>query len=479
MTALKSSSADLTKQLQLQMEIAIDPGQKAQLKTQISEIAEQTDRAIELANDGLAERMKPGWQTMLDGWRNTNRLMRESSDQTMQGLITKGEDAFVNFVKTGKLSIKGLADDWIANVARTQFRQFMGGETGSKITGGLAGLVGDKPVAKVDAGLTGPTLPYGEAGAGDYSSAGMKKAFGDSTDRAVDGLTVGAKDAASGLREAATEGAALTGALDAVGKSLGGFGGDLLRAGSQLLAMAQNTGGGSGATGGGWGSLIMAGVKAWAGGSAGAADFVGPMPQANADGGIFTGAQRFAAGGAFTNQVVDRDTSFRFRDGGREKLGLMGEAGPEAIMPLSGGGAQAISADGRKLGHVPVQRGPSGRLSVVLDSILSAAAPQHRPALATAGAAPAGPGRLSAFAVGAVFGSGSSPATSQLASSASSQLKASTAASAAVKAGDLSIDASTTLNVMDLGKVQAMVSQACMGVERRIYEHLRATGAMR
>lgn len=52
-------------------------------------------------------------------------------------------------------------------------------------------------------------------------------------------------------------------------------------------------------------------------------------------------------------------------------------------------------------------------------------------------------------------------------------------AGAQAKAGDLAIDASTTLNVMDMTKVQAMVSQACANVERRIYEHLRAVGAMR
>lgn len=50
-----------------------------------------------------------------------------------------------------------------------------------------------------------------------------------------------------------------------------------------------------------------------------------------AKGGAFDGgAQRFAKGGAFTNQIVNRPTQFRFAKG----IGLMGEAGPEAIMPL-------------------------------------------------------------------------------------------------------------------------------------------------
>ena len=41
-------------------------------------------------------------------------------------------------------------------------------------------------------------------------------------------------------------------------------------------------------------------------------------------------ARAFAAGGTFTNQIVSRPTYFRHGGG----LGLMGEAGPEAVMPL-------------------------------------------------------------------------------------------------------------------------------------------------
>jgi len=53
----------------------------------------------------------------------------------------------------------------------------------------------------------------------------------------------------------------------------------------------------------------------------------------NAHGNIFdaAGIQTFARGGSFTNQVVQNPTFFRFARG----TGLMGEAGPEAIMPLT------------------------------------------------------------------------------------------------------------------------------------------------
>ncbi|MCC7096167.1 MAG: hypothetical protein IT472_03185 [Thermomonas sp.] len=68
--------------------------------------------------------------------------------------------------------------------------------------------------------------------------------------------------------------------------------------------------------------------------------------RAFAKGGVFAatlaGISAFAAGGAFTNRIVSDPTLFAFGAGGQ--FGVMGEAGPEAIMPL--------------------ERGPDGRLGV-------------------------------------------------------------------------------------------------------------------
>ncbi len=56
-----------------------------------------------------------------------------------------------------------------------------------------------------------------------------------------------------------------------------------------------------------------------------------PLP--NALGGVYStgGVHAFANGGAFTNSIVNKPTLFPFAKG----TGLMGEAGPEAIMPLT------------------------------------------------------------------------------------------------------------------------------------------------
>jgi len=47
-----------------------------------------------------------------------------------------------------------------------------------------------------------------------------------------------------------------------------------------------------------------------------------------------TGIAPFASGGTFTNQIVSTPTPFRFASGGSFKNGVMGEAGPEAVMPI-------------------------------------------------------------------------------------------------------------------------------------------------
>lgn len=82
-----------------------------------------------------------------------------------------------------------------------------------------------------------------------------------------------------------------------------------------------------------------------------------------ADGGVMPGglyetqnaaAVKFANGGAFTNTIVDRPTMFQFANGGTPGLGQMGEAGPEAIMPLSRGpdGKLGVASNG---GQQPIQ----------------------------------------------------------------------------------------------------------------------------
>jgi len=63
-------------------------------------------------------------------------------------------------------------------------------------------------------------------------------------------------------------------------------------------------------------------------------DFIGSW---FAKGGVFgsQGVRAFANGGTFTNSIVNSPTPFAFENGGAFSLGVMGEAGSEAIMPLA------------------------------------------------------------------------------------------------------------------------------------------------
>lgn len=70
---------------------------------------------------------------------------------------------------------------------------------------------------------------------------------------------------------------------------------------------------------------------------------------------MFTGTPAipaFANGGSFTNSIVDSPTLFKFAKG----TGMMGEAGPEAIMPLRRGsdGSLGVVAGGGSTGNVSV-----------------------------------------------------------------------------------------------------------------------------
>lgn len=105
---------------------------------------------------------------------------------------------------------------------------------------------------------------------------------------------------------------------------------------------------------------IMNALKGWLGGIGGGGSDGGIMSVfANADGNAFNsgGVQKFAKGGSFTNSVVDTPTLFAFANGG--KMGVMGEAGPEAILPLKRG------SDG-KLGVQMTGGGSGGKDPVVV-----------------------------------------------------------------------------------------------------------------
>ena len=86
----------------------------------------------------------------------------------------------------------------------------------------------------------------------------------------------------------------------------------------------------------------------------GALDFMGPLLMSAKGNAFSQQIKAFAKGGTFSNSIVNSPTLFRFANG----TGLMGEAGPEAIMPLTrdGQGRLGVRYEGRE---VPQSRGNS------------------------------------------------------------------------------------------------------------------------
>ena len=91
------------------------------------------------------------------------------------------------------------------------------------------------------------------------------------------------------------------------------------------------------------------------GGSTNIMNPMDPRIGVNAAGNVYnTGLQKFGQGGAFTNSIVNSPTLFKFAKG----TGLMGEAGPEAIMPLK--------RDSN--GNLGVRAGGGGNVDVVVNN---------------------------------------------------------------------------------------------------------------
>lgn len=120
--------------------------------------------------------------------------------------------------------------------------------------------------------------------------------------------------------------------------------------------------------------------------AASAASTIAANPAIFAKGGAFGVPHKFAKGGSFTNSVVSSPTLFRFANGGA--LGEMGEAGPEAIMPLKRGpdGSLGVQSHGNDNNiHVSVSVDNGGGLRAFVTNQAGAIVAQSAPVIADAG----------------------------------------------------------------------------------------------
>lgn len=75
----------------------------------------------------LTEDLKPEWQRMVEGWGDSTQLMEDMWNESVMTSLRMGEDAFVRWVQTGKLSVKELADYLIEQSIRLAFRNLVVG----------------------------------------------------------------------------------------------------------------------------------------------------------------------------------------------------------------------------------------------------------------------------------------------------------------------------------------------------------------
>lgn len=155
---LRREAGSITARLRVQIDAEPDPGQRERLEAQLRELTGATADAVAAENEALAERLKPGWRRMVEGWQDTQRLMREATDNAMQGILGSAEDAFVKFAQTGKLSVKGMVDTIIAELARVQFRQAVAGSSGQGLLNLIASFL--PGAGGGSAGASAPMLDY-------------------------------------------------------------------------------------------------------------------------------------------------------------------------------------------------------------------------------------------------------------------------------------------------------------------------------
>lgn len=95
---------------------------------------------------------------------------------------------------------------------------------------------------------------------------------------------------------------------------------------------------------------IEGGLNAWGFGSTSNQFPNGPVttPLPSAKGNVFDGVARFAKGGTFTNSIVSRPTMFAYGGAFGSQAGVMGEAGPEAVMPLKRDASGRLGVQGNQ-----------------------------------------------------------------------------------------------------------------------------------
>jgi phage-related minor tail protein len=343
---LEVEEAELRKRLDLNTRSAED---RARVEGQLADYIAQRQRQ-------LTEEFKPEWQRQLELWEDYGRRRVQVNNEVNRNFVDAGRSAFGQMFVDGKFSLDNLAQYAARTLGEQLFERLGFGRTfaqlGDIVFSGIESVVGRVAGAGEAANPSAErdVLRRMEAAAAEEIAATATSVLAKGREAVITDTATGA---------VARLGYAAEAAASRLG-TLGAGGGDA----SSLLGSLFGSGGGFFNDAGG---LEVAGSLGFAKGGA----FV--------DGVV----QRFARGGLFGRGggVLREPTVFPMARG----MGLAGEAGPEAVMPLrrtrdgrlgveTAGGAQGVQLHVEVINNAPnarprTEQRPDGGLRVIIDQV--------------------------------------------------------------------------------------------------------------
>lgn len=137
----------------------VQPDAAEAVREEIVQAEKQKADAVLLIQRRLTEDLKPEWQRMLEGWKDTTRLMREAYNEFQAGWLQTGENAWVEWVKTGQLNIASLTDFALGEAGKLVYRKTVApamAQAGDAVAG-LLGIAKPAEEAGQAAGLAAET----------------------------------------------------------------------------------------------------------------------------------------------------------------------------------------------------------------------------------------------------------------------------------------------------------------------------------
>lgn len=304
------------------------------LKAKIAEVKQETGAYFEQVYKD-SQTAEYGWNKFWNDYEENATTAAKVVEQSLTSVTKNLEDAFADVFATGTFDSKKMFNAILSDIGRLTAKMAVsdlghllfgkGQSSGKTLESVLMGKQGSKD------GGSGGIVDEGVSALKRLWSAvtGTSSATEDATTKTIEGVaktvmkTTTETTATTALTQLSLAAQSAATSLSMIGTAGGGGGGSGL---GSILGMF-----------GGGGASSLAGTAATYGTMVGSQQTAMLAAQDMAfaflaKGGAFTsnGVKAFAKGGAFTNSIVSQPTMFRFADG----IGLMGEAGAEAIMPL-------------------------------------------------------------------------------------------------------------------------------------------------